>query len=243
MVLAIFGALYVFYRSMRVGVRQSEEIKARFVKDSAFVLDDLTDLPLLKFENDTSKKDYFVILFAGDGGWRGFINVCAKTISGKGVDVVGFNTLPYFDTIRTPRNIARDVGRVVHNFGHAWKKKFFILGGYSFSAEILPFVYNNLSPEIKEKVYKIFMIAPSTLADFKASRTYIYDKSKSIPVLPELEKADQNKFIIFCDDADESLCKILPSDSQVELIHLDAGHLFLGKFRDVSSIIADKIVK
>lgn len=243
MILAMLGALYVFYRSMRVEVRQSVEIKTKFAKDSTFVLDDLTDLPLLKFESDTSTKDYFVIMFSGDGGWRGFINTCAKTISGKGVNVVGFNALPYFDSVRTPQKIAKDIGRIVHNFGHVWKKKKFILGGYSFSAEILPFVYNAFPPDIKKQVYKIFMIAPSTKADFKASRTYIYDKSKSTPVLPELEKADKSKFIIFCDDADASLCNLLPPTTQVELVSLNTGHMFIGKSRDVSAIIADKVVR
>jgi type IV secretory pathway VirJ component len=71
------------------------EIDKEFKRDKAFIHDDLDDLPLLLFENKDSKKDYFVILLSGDGGRKGFINVVAKTISEKGVSVVGLNLLPF----------------------------------------------------------------------------------------------------------------------------------------------------
>jgi type IV secretory pathway VirJ component len=240
---SMFASAYLFYRTNRVETSQSQEIKKTYAKDSTFILDDLSDLPLLKFENDTAHKDYFVLMFSGDGGWRGFVNTCAKTISDKGVNVVGFNALPYFDSLRSPQKIAADLERVVHNFSHVWKKKSVILGGYSFTAEILPFVYNNFSPEVKKQVNKIFMIGPSKGADFKANRLYYYNKSKSAPVLPEFEKGDPEKYIIFCDDQAESLCNVLPSTSPAKLIPLDAGHLFIGKSKEVSVIIANAVVK
>lgn len=241
--IAILIIAIIFYNFSHVELKQSAAIKAHYSKDSTFIRDDLTDLPLLKFGNDTTGKDYFVILFSGDGGWRGFINTCATTISEKGVSVVGFNVLPYFDSVRSPQKIASDITRIVNNFGHVWNKKYFIIGGYSFSAEILPFVYNAFSDQMKQRTKKVFMIAPSTLADFKASRNYRYDESKSLPVIKEFIKTDQKKYIIFCDDQDGSLCGILPSDSPAKVVDLKSGHLFIGKTKEVSEIIANEIIQ
>lgn len=245
-IVIIIGALlflaYQILDSTRNKKQQSLEIKKEFANDSNFIKDDLTDLPLLLFENDKLKKDYFVIMFPGDGGWRDFSDTLAKTISSKGINVIGFNTIPYFDTLRSPEIIAKDLQRIILNFSHALNKKYVMLGGYSFGAEILPFIYNKLDKEYKDKVHNVFMIGPSIGADFKVSQVYYYNPSDSKPVLPELLKTDKEKFIIFCDKQKRSLCKVLKDKDNLRTIDLNSGHLFSGKYKEVCEIIAKNII-
>lgn len=240
---AVVFIAYQIIDSTRIRKQQSLEIKNKFSKDSTFKIDDLTNLPLLFFENDKLKKDYFVILFPGDGGWRDFSDTLASIISNKGINVIGFNTIPYFDSTRSPEKIAKDVQRIMRNFSHALHKNHVIIGGYSFGAEILPFVYNKLDKEYKEMVRTVFMIGPSTGADFRVSPIYYYNAADSKPVLPELLKSDKEKFIIFCDNQKRSLCKVLGSKHNIETISLNAGHLFSGKYRVVSELIAKNIIQ
>jgi type IV secretory pathway VirJ component len=233
---------YYVIDSTRIRKKHSLEIKKKFARDSIFKLDDLTNIPLLLFENDRLKKDYFVILFPGDGGWRDFTDTLAHIISNKGIDVVGFNTIPYFDTLRSPQKVANDIERVIRNFSHAFNKKHVILGGYSFSAEILPFVYNALNREYKDKVSKVFMIGPTNEADFKVSPIYYYSGADSKAVYPELLRTDKEKFIVFCDNQRRSLCKVIDKKYHFNTVDLNSGHMFKGKYREVSEIIAKNII-
>jgi len=239
---ALLVIAYEIIDSTRIRKQQSHEIKKKFATDSTFKLDDLTNIPLLLFENDKLKKDYFIILFPGDGGWRDFTDSLARIISSKGINVIGFNTIPYFDSLRSPGKIAKDVGRVIRNFSHALNKKHVILGGYSFSAEILPFVYNNLDTAYKNKVSEVFMIAPSTEADFKVSPIYYYSGADSKAVYPELLKTDKKKFLIFCDEQKQSLCKVIESKYKFNTIDLHSGHMFTHIYRKVAETICKNII-
>jgi type IV secretory pathway VirJ component len=221
---------------------QTLEITKKFENDSAFVQDDLKDLPLLLFENKDSKKDYFVILISGDGGWRGFINNVAKAISEKGVSVIGLNLLPYLGTEKSPDQIAKDIHRIIYNFSHTWKKRKVLVGGYSFGGEIIPFFYNKMEKTEKEQVEKLFLIAISNAADFKVSPVYYYNPKNSKPVLPQIQNIPDEKLIFICDNMNESICRLFPGGSTYKTIKLDYNHLFLGHFKEVAEIIAQNVV-
>jgi type IV secretory pathway VirJ component len=244
-VITISALIFIAYHIIdltRNKRQQSLEIKKKFAKDSTFIKDDLTDLPLLLFQNDKLKKDYFVILFSGDGGWRDFSDTLAKIISSKGINVIGFNTIPYFDTLRSPERVAKDLERIIRNFSHAFGKQHVLIGGYSFGSEILPFVYNKLETEFKDKVTDVFMVGPSTGADFKVSPVYYYNPYDSKPVYPELLKTDKEKFTIFCDNQKRSLCKLFKRKDNLKTIPLNSGHMFTGKYREVAELIAKNII-
>jgi type IV secretory pathway VirJ component len=227
----------------RVRKNQSKEISLEFASRRTFIKDNLQDLPLLRFESKKSTADYFIILFPGDGGWRDFIDYLSNYISGNGINVVGFNTIPYFNHTRTPHEVAHDIQRVITNFSDAWGKNKVILAGYSFGAEILPFVYNELGPGFKNKVVCLALIAPSNLADFKVSPIYYYNPSGSLPVLPEIKKVKTTRTLIFCDKQKNSICRFVNSNDSIDLAHLGFGHLFTGKFKEASVIITSSIIK
>lgn len=224
------------------GKTQTTEINLKFSGDSLFRKDSLNDLPLLLFENDTSKADYFVILFSGDGGWIDFIDIWAKAFQKKGISVIGFNTISHFVKEKTPDQIADDLQRVFKNFSHALKKKKVMIGGYSFGAEILPFAYNKIDSIYKSVITKLLLCAPST-ADFKVSYNYIYNQSSGTLILPDIMKIDSEKFMFFCDNQKYSLCNVLPADKKYNIIRIQSGHMFTGKGQLVSNMITDTIVQ
>jgi type IV secretory pathway VirJ component len=111
------------------------------------------------------------------------------------------------------------------------------LGGYSFGAEILPFIYNHLDSISKKKVKKMLMLAPSNMADFKVSPIYYYPPANSKHVLPEMQKINNQLFLIFCDRYKETICKCLPPHSPYTIIKLNYRHLFIRHFKDVSNAV------
>jgi type IV secretory pathway VirJ component len=241
-VLSIILAGMFIFGSLQNSINQTSEIRKKFENDTAFIQDDLKDLPLLLFENKNSEKDYFVIIISGDGGWRGFIDNVGKTISEKGPSVVGLNLIPYLSQEKSPEQIAKDIHRIIYNFSHTWKKKKVLIGGYSFGGEIIPFFYNMMDENDQSSIEKIFFIAISNAADFKVSPIYYYNPKKSKPVLPEIQKISDEKFIFFCDNTNESICKSLPGQNHYKIVQLNYSHLFLGHFKEVANIIAQNVV-
>lgn len=237
--LIIAAATVLAFKYSHVEKNQSEAIRIKYQKDSLFVKDNLTDLPLLNFDAAPVKADHFVILFPGDGGWRDFVDVLGKVWAEKGTSVVGFNTIPYFNEEKTAEQIAKDIQRVIRNFSHAWNLKKVVLAGYSYGAEILPFIYNALDKTYKGTVEKIVMVAPSTSAVFHVSPTYYYSPDDLVEVMPALEKVPPSKVLIFCDTQRKSLCTELSDGAGYDIVKLPYGHAFSGRFREVSSQIAD----
>jgi type IV secretory pathway VirJ component len=226
----------------KVDTNHTKFIVQAYRDNNVFKKDNLSDLPLLQYKATNNSKDYFVILFPGDGGWRDVIGYISNDLANHGINVVGFNTIPYFNRTREPKEIAKDIQRVITNFSAIWHKDSVIIGGYSFGAEIMPFVYNQLDSACKKKVIKIIMLGPSNLADFKVSPIYYYDKKKGKSVIKEMETISPDKFIVFCDKYKESICKSLPSSAPYKVIKVPYGHLFIGHFSDVSTIMRTELL-
>ena len=229
---------YLFHSSKN----QSKEIMATYGNDSMFCKDDLMDLSLSMYPNDSSRSDYFVILIPGDGGWMDFTTEIAAACSHRGIPVVGFSTVPYFIERKTPKQVAGDIQRVIRNFSHVWHKKKVILAGYSFGAEIMPFIYNALDKEYKKKVIRYAIIAASNEASFWVSPDYNYRHDQMVAVVPELGKTDTSKLLIICDNSKESLCKYLPGDRSYDVMQLPVGHAFGGKWNHYANVMLDKIL-
>jgi type IV secretory pathway VirJ component len=237
--LVIF-VLWFFYHKDKYN--HSAEITKQYKSFSSFQADSLTDLPLLRFEAKVSRKNFFVIFIPGDGGWRDVIKTISKDLAKKGINVVGINSIPYFSKEKTAAQVAKDIQRIIVNFSQVWKTDSVIIGGYSFGAEIMPFVYNELDSQFKQKVKKILLIGPTEFADFKVNPVYYYNSKYSKLVLPELLKIEPFKTLTICDKSKESIYSQLKKFNNYPIISVPYGHQFTGHFKDISKIISKRLV-
>ena len=205
-------------------------------------LNAIKTLHLLQFKSHADTSAYFVILFPGDGGWRDVMNTVTKGLNQQGINVVGFNTIPYFRKKRNPREVALDIQLVMDYYSKLWHKKSVVLGGYSFSAEVIPFAYNAMDKAYQARVLHLILLAPSLLADFKVGTLFIYPASRSTPLMPELRKIDPSKMLIICDGVKESLCRTLPADADnFDIIHFSCNHWFVGYKKEVTKVISERL--
>jgi type IV secretory pathway VirJ component len=241
--LLIILFLFVF-ASIHAGERKLPALFIKFkphTKDTTLKHTGLEKLPLLRFNSKNDSANYFVILFPGDGGWRDVMNTVTKGLNQRGVDVVGFNTLPYFRKKKSPAQIAFDIQRVMEHYMQVWGKKYVVLGGYSFSAEMLPFAYNAMDTKFQARILQIILLAPSHLADFKVGTLFIYPTSHSTPLLPELQKIDPNKMLIICDGVKESICRSMPYENPFNIVFFKCNHWFVGYKKEVAQVITEQL--
>jgi type IV secretory pathway VirJ component len=128
-----------------------------------------SDLPLLEqpVRAGCTRPAILAFLLSGDGGWASIDRKVAATFVQRGIPVVGLDSLRYFWHERTPEETARDVGAIITHYLEAWHCRQVVLVGYSFGADVLPFVANRLPPQVAGHVASLALLEPSQSATFE----------------------------------------------------------------------------
>ncbi len=134
-------------------------------------LPDLHDLPLHEVPATgtatTATRDWYAVLLTGDGGWAGLDQDVSGALAAAGIPVVALNSLKYFWKARDPEAAARDLERIVSRYRQRWHRDRVLLIGYSFGADVLPFLYRRLSPALRGVIGSVNLLAPAHTADFE----------------------------------------------------------------------------
>jgi type IV secretory pathway VirJ component len=197
---------------------------------------DIKHLPLVevpaKGTPNQSGEGLMAVMISGDGGWAGLDHELGDAIAGSGVPLVGFNSLKYFWTPRTPDETARDIADVINHYLKAWNKEKLILIGYSFGADVLPFVVNRLPEAIKARIDLVVLMGPSTSAQFEFHLSNWFEGASddALPTLPEAKKMKGKRIVcLFGEEEADSLCRSLDA-SVAQVIALPGGHHFDGDY-------------
>jgi type IV secretory pathway VirJ component len=198
----------------------------------------IADLPVVEVPpamgvHESAQADSAVVLLTGDGGWAGIDRELAAGFVAHGVPVLGLNTLKYFWHARTPEQTAADVARLAHYALEKYRRTRVILVGYSFGADVLPFVVNRLSAEASARIASLHLLGLSRRADFEI---HVADwwlhagaSQRGQPVVPEIARlpAGIPKQCFFGHGEDDDPCatQSLPGFAQTEV---GDGHHFGG---------------
>jgi type IV secretory pathway VirJ component len=204
-----------------------------------------SDLPLIEVNvatDNTTQTQTMAILLTGDGGWAEIDKELAKILAAQGIPTVGFDSLSYFWKARTPAATSQDIERVISQYLKKWNKKHVILIGYSFGADVLPFVANNLSISTQQKVSLVALLGMGKTAafEFRLSSWMNADKNADrLPLLPEIEKMKwANSICIYGVDDDAANC--LPAEKYgVKAISMSGDHHFDEKYDELVKHIID----
>jgi type IV secretory pathway VirJ component len=212
--------------------------------DRSFFSDELKDLPLVEVLPKDPSGNLLAVILSGDGGWAGIDRELGNTLVHQGVSVVGFNSLQYFWTRRTPDGSAKDLERILRHYLDGWKKEKAILVGYSLGADVLPFMVNRLPHEILARVQGVALLGPGDVVDFEFHLTDwlgISSARKGYSVLPEVKKLKGIKILCFYGEEEkESLCNVLGADIGKSII-LRGGHHFGGDYEAIAETILEEL--
>ncbi|MEI6061854.1 MAG: AcvB/VirJ family lysyl-phosphatidylglycerol hydrolase [Bacteroidota bacterium] len=126
-----------------------------------------TDLPLIILpaaRNDTLP---LILFISGDGGWTSFDEGVSEKLIEKGIPVIGLDAQKYFWQARTPDETSAEITKVLHHYLAAWNKKSFVLCGYSFGADIIPYLLTRLPADLAPLQKSAVMMSPDQSADFE----------------------------------------------------------------------------
>jgi len=202
-----------------------------------------SDLPLIEIPVDEqqsstkpSTSESLAIIITGDGGWAEIDKNVAKILADKGIPTVALDSLSYFWKARTPEQTAQDVETIISQYLEKWNKKNVILIGYSFGADVLPFVANNLTPEAQHKVSLIALLGMGKTAafEFRLSSWMNADTNPNrLPLLPEIAKMKWANSICIYGVDDEAANCLPTTELGVKIISMTGDHHFDEKYDEL----------
>lgn len=136
------------------------------------------------------RTDMMAVLYSGDGGWVGLDKDVAAQLSHAGIPVVGMDSLSYFWSQRTPAGAAADLGAIIRGYSQHWQRPRVLLAGYSFGADVLPYIVASLPPQQRAKVQRLSLMGLSPSADFQfhLGSWLNMDSTTQYPTLPAIRR-------------------------------------------------------
>ena len=177
-----------------------------------------------------------IILLSGDGGWTAMDREIGAFLSANGVPVIGLNSLRYFWKARSHEEATDAVARITEYYLRKLSLSRVILAGYSFGADVLPFIVNRLPTELRQKIDGVVLVSPSDSAYFEIHVTEWtpWLAPKGEPLAPELARLDARHIsCIHGSEEHDSPCLALgKAGARAEAI--SGGHHMGGQYDEVA---------
>jgi type IV secretory pathway VirJ component len=137
--------------------------------------------------------------------------------------VVGLDSLRYFWHGRTPEQTARDLAAMIENYRRRWNRPAVHLVGYSFGADVLPFLVNRLPAALAADVRSVTLVAPSESATFEIhiSNWLPGVTTPGLPTRPEIARLPLAPLCIRGAGETDTPCAALP---QARSVVIGSGH-------------------
>ena len=200
---------------------------------------DVSSLPLIELPAH-HPSDMLAVVVSGDGGWHDLDQTIARNLQDWGVSVVGIDSLRYFWSKKSPQETARAVDNVIRTYATRWHASSVALIGYSFGADVLPFVYNRMPLHERDKVKLMALLGFSKAADFEIHITGwlgLPPTAAALPEQPEISKVPPGMVQCFYgEDETDSMCSEL-AKLNMAVIRTPGGHHFGEDYQHLARVI------
>jgi type IV secretory pathway VirJ component len=187
-----------------------------------------TSLPLsLYASTDTTKPLIFYI--TGDGGFNKFSTSLMQSLNKKGFSVIGLNAKDYFWNKRKPEEAATAIEEAINESNKVWRKRNIVLIGYSFGADVSPFMLTHFSPALSNRINRLVLLSPSAKTDFEIHvlQMFGWRKGEGESVPGEINKVSKPVTIIVGDDENDFPFDQLTIKNK-QVIKMRGGHHYDG---------------
>jgi type IV secretory pathway VirJ component len=214
-----------------------QSVTERLNRPRALRPQQINDLPVNEVHAE-GNSDEFALLLTGDGGWAGLDQELAARLAASGLPTVGLNSLKYFWTQRSADEAAQDVGRIIRHYLTSWSKKRVLLVGYSFGADVLPFIVNRLPADLQAQIQTVSLLGLDSSASFEISvADWIGSDDGGLPTRPELANLRSMPVLcIYGEGEKDSICPTL-SATRVTSEQVGTGHHFGGEYAQLAEKI------
>jgi type IV secretory pathway VirJ component len=187
------------------------------------------ELPLKIFGTTTESALPMLVYISGDGGWNKFNASLCSYLNQKGIPVVALDAQQYFWERKTPDGTSEELAAVIAKFQKKWNKDKFVLAGFSFGADILPFLLNRFPAPIFNGLVVSILLSPDKTCDFEIHLTDMLNMGFSKGKYDVIKEIKGSKFVRFTAVFGKDESKNLQQGFQTtgaKIIVLQGGHHF-----------------
>ena len=241
----IFGLFLVCFFCLQAVYTESIALPSNYFSKNRVILADasgqnnaLSDLPLHVLETSVQSTLPIFVFITGDGGWNTFNESLCNYLTQHGIPVVALDSQKYFWKSKTPDQTVIDLQSVLETYQKLWKRDKFVLAGYSFGANIVPFLANRLPQNVKSSLASLILISPDKTSDFEIHLSDMLNLGLSrgkYDVVQEMLMGDQKKYIVIfgSDESQRTHEAFQRTGVKVEILqgnhHFDSGYGSLGQ--------------
>jgi type IV secretory pathway VirJ component len=203
--------------------------------------DELPVIPIPASGKDTQP---LALMISGDGGWTNFDQELALNLAEKGIPIVGVDAQKYFWNERSPVETSSAVNRILEQYMTKWNRKTFILVGYSFGANVVPFIANRLPASLESALRGLYLLSPDLTADFEihvADMLSLGISKEKYDVLKETERITRIQPVCIFGAEEESLIRDTFGKSTCKLLVLPGSHHFNDDFQKLTESICSNM--
>jgi len=200
------------------------------------------NLPIKEWAAKTHDRP-LIFYLSGDGGMNKFSTDLCEGLNSRGFDVIALNSKSYFWSKKTPAKTAEDISHFLSEKLPGRKNQQIVLIGYSFGADVVPFILNRLSKEIDDKVLVSFLMASSGTTDFEIHWADIMGQNtkRSMDVVSEINKLRDERLVIISASDDKTLDVGRITLKRFTREVLPGGHHFDGDTNEIVKVITGNI--
>lgn len=201
---------------------------------------EIADLPFLETDATKGISPLMALLISGDGGWTDFDQSLANELASRGIPSVGLDTQKYFWEKKTPEETAAAAEKLLLFYSKKFGREKILLMGYSFGADVIPFVANRLSPSLKSRLVMVAMLSPDDKTDFEVTISSMLnlDMESGYDVAPEVKKMSYvPKLCIYGSDEDEEQDQELFRNQGAQILILKGGHHYDDSYKEIISAV------
>jgi len=205
---------------------------------------DVSSLPLTPFPAKADGDKPLIVYLSGDGGLNSFSKEFCQALNNKGYPVVLFNSLKYFWSKKTPQQTSADVQKTIQHYKSIWKKNKVVILGYSFGADVLPFIYTRLIRDVQLSVKNLVLVSPSNTTDFEVHVKQIFGKKQTdgVSVTDEINRiTDKPLLFIQGEKEPERVETERLRIKNYKLVVLKGGHHYDNNGGDVAAVIIQNL--
>ena len=200
------------------------------------------------------KNDVMAIIVSGDGGWADLDRQLGNVFINHGIPVLGVNTFKYFWRARAPEHAAQELDALMTKYLDVWDKRRIWLVGFSFGADVLPTIIDQLSPANRARIAQMVLLSPSRdvtfeieLEAYMSQQSWLKEHLKDalqqinpvehydpLPPIQALQGSPPTVCYYGLDDAADSLCDLPGLPAWVVVHPKKGGHHFAGGYQPLA---------
>jgi type IV secretory pathway VirJ component len=197
----------------------------------------LNVIPLKEWAGNSNSPLVFYI--TGDGGFNDFSTDLCRNLNASGYAITALNSKAYFWDKKTPEGTAGDTRIYLEQQFAKRNDQRLVLIGYSFGADVIPFIVNRLPETLKKKLVSVILLSPSASTDFEVHWSDLLGskRKRNMDVVAEINKMQVPKLVtLFGEKEDDFPVKQISAKNYVNE-NLPGGHHFGGNTKEVATTL------